>query len=226
MKKKRLIICDGYYSIVNTIVVLKQQEKGEDFENILILWINSQDIKSLSDFAESFNIFDSIHIVFLKDKGDGFIKASKILPYKFYDEIISPYTWVYTKRLSKYGIDCNALIIVDEGIETYVDIDRLYYSSLPKKLHSIYLLNTELVSKLHNGEYLKKIKLIDMDIYYKVLSTIKEDLILKDNSVIFLSSSSWQSSQKIGYDNNDIAIIQLLISLGYNVYYKHTLEIT
>ncbi|MDR0484515.1 MAG: alpha-2,8-polysialyltransferase family protein [Alphaproteobacteria bacterium] len=220
MKKKRLIVCTGYYHLINIITVLQQRNGvSEDFENILILWINSQDSKKLSDFALSFNIFSSIHLAFLQEKDDGFFKVKKELPHKFYDEIISPFYYVYTQRLANYKINCNSLIVVDEGTETYVDTDRLPYEKKINKTLDVYLLNKSLLSCFTNVDSVK-LHSIDINTYKNTLSKIEENLILKENSVIFLSSTTWVSKDKNGYNNEDITIINKLISLGYNVYYK------
>ncbi|MDR0484514.1 MAG: alpha-2,8-polysialyltransferase family protein [Alphaproteobacteria bacterium] len=222
MKKKRLIVCSGYYSIVNTITVLKQRDTTsvEDFENILLVFVNHQDKEKINNLISLLYNFDKIYLV-------GKVNANwelfgednfNFLVESYWDEIYISYylfegKWIINKLNNNYS----SIIMVDEGCQSYTDI---FNRTKNTKVQTAYLFNPDLVHNLNNINWIK-FHYINPDIYSSVLSLIKENLILKENSVIVLSVHSWHNfDSSKAYNDEDIKIINNILSKGYNVYFK------
>lgn len=215
-KKKRLICVNGYYSILNAVAILRQMNNSDDFENILLISVDKLNKDSLYKFGSFFKEFNLIFITHYERKKGGYSKIKDFLPISFFDEIMVLFKGTY-KYLLKQGIDTNSLIIYDEGKETYFDIARS--SSYKNKITNIYLTDKTLVLKNNNTKNLI-IHDINQSIIKSILSELPNDVILNDNSVVFLSSVHTATQDDNSYNEKDIKTIKLLISKGYNVYYK------
>ncbi len=217
VKKKRLIWVSGYYSIINSIALLKQKNDSNLFENILVISVCLMNPRCLYDFARQFKDFDDIYSLLYSGKNHDIHKIIKYTKYTCFDEILLPYPNLYNKFLEE-GITTDCLIISDEGLATYEIMDKfLKYNLLD--ISEAYLLDKNLLN-ININDHKTKIYSIDLGIYKSIIQKLDQDLFLKNNSVVFLSSHSPFLEHPKAYNQKDIDIIKILISKGYNVYYK------